>query len=91
MMDLAMKSIASGRNPDSVIDTEMQMAADDAERDVVSWYVEAPDLDHLRYPAALLRARDLNVAIGVARSSLGFAVVFTVDARHHWSPGPNVQ
>jgi hypothetical protein len=64
---LARTRILAGSDPKEVIDDEMQLAADNGERDIATWYLTAPSLEAVRFPERLLRARDLKVAIMVLR------------------------
>lgn len=60
--------ILAGHPPDIVIDDEMQLAADNGERDLRTWAVKTVTPDAVRFPNQILRSPRLNVAIVVVTS-----------------------
>jgi hypothetical protein len=64
---IARERILAGHPAREVIDDEMQLAADNGERDVATWFITVPSLEAFEPPARLLNARQLNVAIMVLR------------------------
>jgi hypothetical protein len=57
--------ILAGHPPDIVLEDELQLAADNGERDIRYWSVKATTPDAVRFPRQLVRSRRLNVAIVV--------------------------
>jgi hypothetical protein len=60
--------ILAGHPADIVIDDEMQLAADNGERDIRTWAVKTVIPDAVRFPNQILRSPRLNVAIVVVTS-----------------------
>ena len=60
--------ILAGHPPDIVLDDELQLAADNGERDIRCWSVTAVTPDAVRFPDQLVRSPRLNVAIVVVTS-----------------------
>jgi len=60
--------ILAGHPPDIVLDDEMQLAANNGERDVLSWAVKAVTPEAVRFPTKLVQSPRLNVAIVVVTS-----------------------
>lgn len=65
----ARSRILKGHPPDIVLEDELQLAADNGERDIRYWSVKAATPDAVSFPRQLVRSRRLNVAIMVVRSS----------------------
>jgi hypothetical protein len=57
--------ILAGHPPDIVLDDELQLAADNGERDIRYWSVKTVTPDTVRFPDQLVRSPRLNVAIVV--------------------------
>ena len=60
--------ILAGQPPNEVLEDQLQLAADNGERDIAYWSVDAPSPDYVPFPAKLVQSRRLNVAIVVVRS-----------------------
>jgi hypothetical protein len=61
--------ILAGHPADIVLDDEMQLAANNGERDIRSWSVKTVTPDAVRFPNQLVRSPRLNVAIVVVTSA----------------------
>jgi hypothetical protein len=61
--------ILAGHPADIVLDDEVQLAADNGERDIRYWSVKAVTPDEVRFPSQLMRSPRLNVAIVVVTSA----------------------
>jgi hypothetical protein len=59
--------ILAGRPPDQVLEDQLQLAANNGERDIGYWSIEVTSPDDVRFPAKLVRSRRMNVAIVVVR------------------------
>jgi hypothetical protein len=63
--------ILAGQPPSAVLEDQLQLAADNGERDIAYWSVDAPSPDVVPFPAKLVHSRRLNVAIVVVHSQSG--------------------
>jgi hypothetical protein len=63
----ARKRIAEGRTPEAALDYSLQNAANESDRDLHYWSFEATSLSRIHFPGALIRAKEVSVAIGVMR------------------------
>jgi hypothetical protein len=61
----ARKRLLAGDDARMVLDDQLQLAADNSERDIAFWYRRVEDLDKIDFPPKLLRSRRLSVGIMV--------------------------
>jgi hypothetical protein len=59
--------ILAGRPADQVLEDQLQLAANNGERDIGYWSTEVAGPDDVRFPAKLVRSRWMSVAIVVVR------------------------
>ena len=64
----ARAQILAGQSPRDVLDDQLQLAADNSERDIAYWSTEVRSLDDIQFPAKLVKTARLSVAIMVARA-----------------------
>lgn len=57
--------ILDGDDPKAVLEDRLQLAADNSERDIGYWYIEADSVETVPFPRRLLTVRYLNIGIMV--------------------------
>jgi hypothetical protein len=67
MLQRARVRILAGHPPNVVLEDQMQLAADNGERDIACWSIDASSADSVRFPVKLVKSRRANVAIVVVR------------------------
>jgi hypothetical protein len=80
MLRRARVRILAGQPPNVVLEDQLQLAADNGERDIAYWSVDAAGPDFVPFPAKLVKARRLNVAIVVVRSPSGNGTIYVLFA-----------
>ena len=61
----ARRHILDGDDPKVVLEDHLQLAAENSERDIGYWYIEASSVETVPLPRRLLSVRYLNIAIMV--------------------------
>jgi len=67
MLRRARVRILAGQPPKAVLEDQLQLAADNGERDIAYGVLDASSADSVRFPVKLVKSRRLNVAIVVVR------------------------
>lgn len=71
----AKERVAQGANPENVFEFSLSGAAADSERTTRWWSLAATDPRAVEFPAALLRAPRLNLAVAVVKGSGRYYVI----------------